>query len=148
MIVDDDYVIIGSANINQRSLAGSRDTEIAVGAYQPDHTGADAPRGKVHAYRMSLWEEHLGKEAVRRPEMQQPESPRCVGLVNGIATDNWRRYGADDDGKGPLQGHLMRYPVHVRADGRVEPLPGHELFPDVGGRIVGAPNNLPDYLTM
>jgi len=150
MIVDDEYVIIGSANINQRSLAGSRDTEIAVGAYQPDHTGADAPRGKVHAYRMSLWEEHLGKEAVRRPEVQRPESPRCVGLVNGIATDNWRRYAADDvdDGKGPLQGHLMRYPVHVRADGRVEPLPGHELFPDVGGRIVGAPNNLPDYLTM
>jgi hypothetical protein len=34
--------------------------------------------------------------------------------------------------------------VHVRADGRVEPLPGHELFPDVGGRIVGAPNNLPE----
>jgi phospholipase D1/2 len=30
----------------------------------------------------------------------------------------------------------------------VEPLPGHELFPDVGGRVVGAPNNLPDYLTM
>ncbi|XP_066329112.1 phospholipase D delta-like [Miscanthus floridulus] len=143
MVVDDEYVIIGSANINQRSLAGSRDTEIAVGAYQPDHTGADSSGGKVHAYRMSLWEEHLGKEAVRRPE-----SPRCVGLVNGIATDNWRRYTADDDGKGPLQGHLMRYPVHVRADGRVEPLPGHELFPDVGGRIVGAPNNLPDYLTM
>jgi hypothetical protein len=47
---------------------------------------------------MSLWEEHLGKEAVRRPE-----SRRCVGLVNGIATDNWRRYAADDDGKGPLQ---------------------------------------------
>ena len=148
MIVDDEYVIIGSANINQRSLAGSRDTEIAVGAYQPDHTGAD-PRGKVHGYRMSLWEEHLGKEAVRRPEVQRPESPGCVKLVNGIARRNWRRYAADhDDGKGPLQGHLMRYPVHVRADGRVVPLPGQEMFPDVGGRVVGAPNNLPDYLTM
>ncbi|XP_066323123.1 phospholipase D delta-like [Miscanthus floridulus] len=135
-----------SANINQRSLAGSRDTEIAVGAYQPDHTGS-CPRGKVHAYRMSLWEEHLGKDAVQRPEVQRPESPGCVRMVNRIAPENWRRYAADD-GKGPLQGHLMRYPVHVRADGRVEPLPGHELFPDVGGRVVGAPNNLPDYLTM
>ncbi|RWW34931.1 hypothetical protein BHE74_00014557 [Ensete ventricosum] len=38
MIVDDEYVIVGSANINQRSLAGSRDTEIAMGAYQPHHT--------------------------------------------------------------------------------------------------------------
>ena len=36
MIVDDVYIIIGSANINQRSMAGTRDTEIAVGCYQPD----------------------------------------------------------------------------------------------------------------
>ena len=38
MIVDDEYVILGSANINERSMAGSRDTEIAMGAYQPHHT--------------------------------------------------------------------------------------------------------------
>ena len=31
MIVDDTYIIIGSANINQRSMAGTRDTEIAMG---------------------------------------------------------------------------------------------------------------------
>ena len=30
MIVDDDTVIIGSANINDRSLLGNRDSEIAV----------------------------------------------------------------------------------------------------------------------
>ena len=36
MIVDDVYIIIGSANINERSMSGSRDTEIAVGCYQPD----------------------------------------------------------------------------------------------------------------
>ena len=34
MIVDDEYVLIGSANINQRSMDGSRDTEIAMGAYR------------------------------------------------------------------------------------------------------------------
>jgi len=38
MIVDDEYVIIGSANINQRSMAGTKDTEIAMGAYQPHYT--------------------------------------------------------------------------------------------------------------
>jgi len=50
MIVDDDYVIIGSANINQRSMDGSKDTEIAMGGYQPHHTWATKrrhPRGKV-----------------------------------------------------------------------------------------------------
>lgn len=50
MIVDDEYVILGSANINQRSLEGPRDTEIAMGAYQPHHTWArklSSPHGKV-----------------------------------------------------------------------------------------------------
>ena len=38
MIVDDEYVLMGSVNINQRSLDVSRDTEIAMGAYQPTYT--------------------------------------------------------------------------------------------------------------
>jgi len=50
MIVDDEFVIIGSANINQRSMEGSRDTEIAMGAYQPHYKWAgntSPPRGQV-----------------------------------------------------------------------------------------------------
>lgn len=47
MIVDDEYVILGSANINQRSMEGTRDTEIAMGAYQPEYTWA---RMKRHPY--------------------------------------------------------------------------------------------------
>lgn len=53
MIVDDEYVIVGSANINERSLAGSRDTEIAMGAYQPHHTWAKRkkhPHGQVRTF--------------------------------------------------------------------------------------------------
>jgi len=45
------YIIIGSANINQRSMDGSRDTEIAMGAFQPKHctgnTKGNYPRGQV-----------------------------------------------------------------------------------------------------
>lgn len=47
MIVDDEYVILGSANINQRSLDGSRDTEIAMGAYQSHYT-CDKKNGRPH----------------------------------------------------------------------------------------------------
>lgn len=50
MIVDDEYVILGSANINQRSMEGTRDTEIAMGAYQPHQTWArkqSYPHGQV-----------------------------------------------------------------------------------------------------
>ena len=45
MIVDDEYLIVGSANINQRSMEGTRDSEIAMGAYQPHHTWA-----RKHSY--------------------------------------------------------------------------------------------------
>lgn len=57
MIVDDEYVIIGSANINQRSLDGSRDTEIAMGAYQPKYTWAGKnshPHGQVLNFNFSF----------------------------------------------------------------------------------------------
>ena len=52
MVVDDSYVIIGSANINQRSMAGSRDTEICVGSWQPAFP-PDNPYGDVHTFRLS-----------------------------------------------------------------------------------------------
>ena len=51
MIVDDSAVIVGSANINQRSMAGSRDTELALLAHQPTMTlltrGGHLPGGEV-----------------------------------------------------------------------------------------------------
>lgn len=62
MIVDDEYVILGSANINQRSLEGPRDTEIAMGAYQPHHTWArkpSSPHGKVSPNKCYRLPEHL-----------------------------------------------------------------------------------------
>lgn len=61
MIVDDEFIIMGSANINQRSLDGSRDTEIAMGSYQPKHTWAaknSHPHGKVcnHFFKLITYE--------------------------------------------------------------------------------------------
>ena len=50
MIIDDEFVLIGSANINQRSMDGLRDTEIAMGAYQPRYSWAGSrgpPRGQA-----------------------------------------------------------------------------------------------------
>ena len=54
MIVDDAYIIVGSANINQRSMAGTRDTEMAVGCWQPAFPDQN-PYGDVHIFRKSLW---------------------------------------------------------------------------------------------
>ncbi|KAJ3690815.1 hypothetical protein LUZ61_019979 [Rhynchospora tenuis] len=146
MIVDDEYVILGSANINQRSLAGSRDTEIAMGAYQPHYTWAEKkkhPHGQVYGYRMSLWAEHLGMVDHR---FKEPYHPETIKLVNEIAEKNWENFAAEE--MEPLQGHLLKYPMKVESDGKVVPLPNCDCFPDVGGKICGAPTSLPDTLTM
>ncbi|KAL8143229.1 hypothetical protein V2J09_016261 [Rumex salicifolius] len=146
MIVDDEYVILGSANINQRSLAGSKDTEIAMGAYQHRHTWGHKkkpPRGQVYGYRTSLWAEHLG---MLEPLFNEPESLECVRKVNNIAEENWKRF--TDENFMKLQGHLLRYPLNVDAEGNVDHYPNQDSFPDIGGRILGAPSpTLPDVLT-
>ncbi|XVF18095.1 hypothetical protein REPUB_Repub10bG0182100 [Reevesia pubescens] len=146
MIVDDEYVIVGSANINQRSMAGTKDTEIAMGAYQPHYTWAKKkkqPRGQVYGYRMSLWAEHLGQ---LNKCFMEPGSLECVKTVNGVAEQNWKKF--TDTDYSPLQGHLLRYPLQVDVDGKVNPMPGHENFPDAGGKVIGAQSlQLPDILT-
>ncbi|KAL8172128.1 hypothetical protein V2J09_023932 [Rumex salicifolius] len=145
MIVDDEYVIIGSANINQRSMAGSRDTEIAMGAYQPHHTWAEKkahPRGQVHGYRMSLWAEHLGN---LHDSYMEPESLDCVRNVNNIARENWKKYIASSHTS--LQGHILKYPIIVDNNGKISAIPNQDQFPDFGGRILGSPTPLPDALT-
>lgn len=45
MIVDDEYIIIGSANINDRSMLLNRDIEICVGAYQ--YIGSDIKNFRI-----------------------------------------------------------------------------------------------------
>ncbi|KAL8500162.1 hypothetical protein ACS0TY_019955 [Phlomoides rotata] len=136
MIVDDEYVILGSANINQRSMEGSRDTEIAMGAYQPQYTWGkrlSSPQGQIYGYRMSLWAEHLGflEECLTRPE-----SLECVRRVRALGEANWEQFASPDVTE--MKGHLLKYPVEVDRQGKVKPLPGHETFPDVGGNITGS----------
>ncbi|XP_060195612.1 phospholipase D delta-like isoform X2 [Lycium barbarum] len=145
MIVDDEYVLMGSANINQRSLSGSRDTEIAMGAYQPNYTWArkdSHPHGQVYGYRMSLWAEHLG---LVENTFMEPQTVECVRRVNEMARYNWNAFAGDEYKK--MKGHLMQYPIQVSKNGDVTNLPGFECFPDVGGKILGVPTNLPDALT-
>ncbi|KAL3003771.1 hypothetical protein AAZX31_08G124200 [Glycine max] len=145
MVIDDEYVIIGSANINQRSLDGSRDTEIAMGAYQPNYTWTEKnahPRGQVYGYRMSLWAEHL---ADLDHCFTEPHNLECVRHVNKIAKQNWDIYVSEEGNR--MRGHLMQYPVKISKDGKVSALDDYESFPDVGGKVLGSPNSLPDALT-
>lgn len=71
MIVDDRYVLVGSANINDRSLQGDRDSELAVLISDTAHcytdldgTGVAAPtRNFARELRQSAWRKWLGSAA-------------------------------------------------------------------------------------
>ncbi|XP_039016185.1 phospholipase D alpha 1-like [Hibiscus syriacus] len=145
MIVDDEYIIIGSANINQRSMDGARDSEIAMGAYQPHHLSIRVPaRGQVHGFRMALWYEHLGMLDDR---FLYPEKKECVRRVNHLADKYWELYSKnslDQD----LPGHLLAYPVGIASDGTITQLPNFEYFPDTKAKILGTKSDyLPPILT-
>eukprot|EP01100_Stratorugosa_tubuloviscum_P005240 TRINITY_DN2367_c0_g4_i1.p1 TRINITY_DN2367_c0_g4~~TRINITY_DN2367_c0_g4_i1.p1 ORF type:complete len:968 (+),score=331.65 TRINITY_DN2367_c0_g4_i1:3-2906(+) len=67
MIIDDDIAIIGSANINDRSLLGDRDSEICAMIKSDNEKIPITMAGYrtnvskfVHELRTSLWLEHLG----------------------------------------------------------------------------------------
>lgn len=134
VIVDDEYIITGSANINQRSMDGARDSEIAMGAFQPCHLSKRQPaRGQIHGFRMSLWYEHLG---VLDDSFTCPEKLDCIQKVNQIATKYWDIYSSDKL-EHDLPGHLLSYPIGVNEDGEVTELPGFECFPDTKARVLG-----------
>lgn len=82
---------------------------------------------------MSLWAEHTG---TTEECFLQPESLECVRRVRTMAELNWKQFSANEITE--MRGHLLKYPVEVERTGKVRSLPGHEEFPDVGGKIVGS----------
>ncbi|KAK4982894.1 Phospholipase D1 [Elasticomyces elasticus] len=82
MVVDDRRVIIGSANINERSMLGSRDSEVA--ALVEDQAVIDSYMGgqpfKVakfaHELRMRLMREHLGLDVDELDSRQKEHEER------------------------------------------------------------------------
>merc|ERR1711971_988561 len=139
-IFDDEYILIGSANINQRSLGGNRDTEIAVGGYQPGKTIAemDNPRGDIHSFRMALWAAHLGgfDEAYL-----QPESDDCLAKVKETTQDFWTLYTSRDDPE-HSDVKLLPYPINVDEE-TGDVTAALEFFPDTLAPVLGAKTAIP-----
>ncbi|KAL2902300.1 Phospholipase D beta 1 [Bienertia sinuspersici] len=126
MIVDDEYVIIGSANINQRSMEGTRDTEIAMEHISRTIHGLD--NILIHTGRMSLWAEHLGT------------------VEDPLRTQRALSFAADEVTE--MKSHLLKYPLQVDKFGVVNPLPGYETFPDLGGKVMGTFSGIQENLTI
>lgn len=121
-------------------MDGARDTEIAMGAFQPGHLATTEPaRGQIYGFRMALWYEHL---RLLETSFNNPESLECVRLVNLIAEKHWQMYTADQR-VNDLPGFLLRYPVEVTKDGVVKNLEGTQFFPDTQAPVFGTKS---DYL--
>ena len=133
IIVDDAYIIVGSANINQRSMAGTRDTEMAVGCWQPAFP-AENPHGDVHQFRMSLWANHFMSVD---PAFTYPGTYECISKVKAMANENWKMY------MGPVGsvtiGKVISYPLKIEADGAIDTLDEAPTFPDFppGSSVIG-----------
>jgi phospholipase D1/2 len=149
MIVDDEYIIIGSANLNQRSMDGARDSEIAQGCYQPQHINEQGrrARGEIFGYRMSLWYEHFAqKNGGLRREYLHPESVECVRMVRRIGEGTWESF-VEEENVEDLPGHLMAFPMEVLKDGSLDEEEGI-VFPDTKASVKGNKSDvLPPILT-
>ena len=140
-IFDDEYIIVGSANINDRSLSGNRDTEIAIGAYQPYR--GNPGTGQVGGFRKSLWVEHLGAMA---PVHLDPALPECARRMKDLGEQGLEQFLSSDEGALPQ--HLLLYPLQIALDGKVTTYQNCVCFPDTNASVMGARSKvLPSSLT-
>lgn len=135
MIVDDDVVQIGTANINQRSMDGCRDSEIMMTSWQPDHlaTSKSIAKSDIHAYRMHIWASITGEmhEAFRNPS-----SPECVKVMNTIAERNWQKYIGEETVE--MTSHLLPFVLEF-VGGKIYPRKGlvDGNFTDTKASVLG-----------
>jgi len=93
LIADDQTAIIGSGNINDRSLLGTRDTEVAVVVSEispsSEETGTNSSDGSsdgggfVRSLRMRLFEEHWGVSASNDEADGEADAGGAGGAVDG-----------------------------------------------------------------
>ncbi len=107
MLVDDEYIILGSANLNERSLSGQRDGEICIGAWETD--GGD----RVRHCRRELFREHFGDRIC----MMEPGSIECMQAIKVLADENRIRFKATKVFKDNT--HIMAHAFTVDDDGKV-----------------------------
>ena len=97
MIVDDRTVILGSANINDRSMLGTRDSEYAVMINESYKkiSKMDGIEYKAanfaHSFRVNLFAEHLGIDP-SADILKDPLTDEFLQLVQNTASNNTRIY--------------------------------------------------------
>lgn len=105
MVVDDRFALLGSANVNDRSLLGERDSEIAVLVIDTDTSQCDVGTGSkkpvrtfARDLRMGVWKKIFGITGNVRPAshlkqaIEQPANPGSWQAIQKQARDNAEAY--------------------------------------------------------
>lgn len=110
IMIDDRWVLFGSANLNERSLAGDRDTEIGAAMWPSRDREQDCEK-EAREFRKVLWEEHFG---TLPSNWENAESPACIASVRNKGLTNYinlRQLKRVSD----KAGHLCIWPFHADA---------------------------------
>lgn len=92
MVVDDRVAVVGSANVNDRSLLGTRDSEVCVVLRDAGHS-AQRPAGFAAGLRKALFARHLGWSAEDLDsKFSDPASEESLGEVRRVARQNTEIY--------------------------------------------------------
>lgn len=111
LIADDNVAVLGSANINDRSMLGMRDSELAVivaGGPQVtvklDGMRTSRVSARVHEFRKSLWRNIFGENAggsvqpardlLTPAVLEQPAASGTTTAIKKIADNNAKAYEA------------------------------------------------------
>jgi phospholipase D1/2 len=106
LIADDRVAVLGSANINDRSMLGDRDSELAVvvtsrnAVYAPIAGTMQSVAKEVHELRVALWKKHFGAGAPGRAApalltdavLRSPGLPATWEAIQNRANLNAQRY--------------------------------------------------------
>lgn len=137
MIVDDRLAIIGSANINERSQRGDRDSELACVIRDLDMVdsfmgGKPYKVGRfAHTMRMRLMREHLGVDVDELEAQERREAGE-------VSDDEEAQDGDSDDGPGLAHSEDEWDPEQEQSHGGLYKHKGHESSP---ADIIDVPTN-------
>jgi len=149
LIADDDTLVVGSANINDRSLLGARDSELGV--------VLRGPRGIAASLRRTLWRQHLGDKYALDPKTGAAVDPsadvwRALATVNAalfrecfphLPSDVYGRAADMPEGPGWLRPKGGEGPAAAEGGEAAADEEQHrrQLLGGVRGHVVSFPSN-------
>jgi phosphatidylserine/phosphatidylglycerophosphate/cardiolipin synthase-like enzyme len=109
LIADDKQLIIGSANCNERSMAGNRDHEMVI--LMKNHSD------QIKAYRIALMKEHFGHDIEKRAIiMNNPETQISALILHEKADRNVAMIKSKKDIDHAKNGYAVGYGLLTRKE--------------------------------